>query len=104
MATTFPGSIQTFPNMIDIAATDGANIAQYQTYIQQGNMAQANAVLQNIPSYANKFINANLMNSAFDTTVALENYYLQRYSSAYIVSSTMPPTQAATDFWFQVIT
>ena len=36
------------------------------------------------------------------TLVALETYFTNKYSPAYVVSTTQPVNQEATDFWFEV--
>lgn len=102
MATVFPNEIQTFPTMMDVQATDGSLISQYQTAIQAGNLAEAQTILAQIPNYQNKFINADLLNTINDTVEAVQQYFADRYSPAYIVSSTQPVGQNPTDFWFQI--
>lgn len=101
MATSFPQSVQTFPTMLDITATDGALIKQYQDAIQAQNMTLAAQIFAQIPNAIQKIINANYVNTVNDTNVAIQNYYLARYSPAYIVSQTQPPQQEVTDFWFE---
>lgn len=98
----FPETIVTFPTMENIQVSDCAKIEQYQQAIRNGDMATANAILVTISNYNQKIINANYLNSITSTCNALETYYLQRYSPAYIVSSTQPILQNKTDFWFQI--
>lgn len=100
MATNFPGQIDTFPTMKDVTAIDGAAIAQYQAAMQSGDIAQAKQILASIADGENKVITAEYLNNIKDSLTALETYYLQRWSPAYIVSDTQPITQAAGDFWF----
>ena len=102
MATTFPNAIQTFPQMIDLAASDGTLVQQYQTAIQAGNLTLAQQILTQIPNNQSKIITADYLNTINDTVVAVEQYFRGRYSPAYIVSETQPEYQVATDFWFQV--
>ena len=102
MATSFPNAIQTFPQMIDLAASDGALAQQYQAAIQAGNLALAKQILAQIPNNQNKIITADYLNTINDTVVAVEKYFKARYSPAYLVSNTQPSAQENGDFWFQV--
>lgn len=102
MSTSYPGSIQTFPQMIDALASDGPLIQQYQTAMQAGNLSLAKQILAQIPNNQSKIITADYLNTINDTVVAVEQYFSGRYSPAYIVSETQPAYQEATDFWFQI--
>ena len=102
MATTFPNAIQTFPQMIDLAASDGALAQQYQTAMQAGNLTLAQQILAQIPNNQSKIITADYLNTINDTVVAVEKYFQARYSPAYVVSNTQPSAQESGDFWFQV--
>ena len=102
MATSYPNSVQTFPQMIDLAASDGALAQQYQTAMQAGNLTLAQQILAQIPNNQSKIITADYLNTINDTVVAVEKYFQARYSPAYVVSSTQPSAQESGDFWFQV--
>ena len=102
MATSYPNSVQTFPQMIDLAASDGALVQQYQTAMQAGNLTLAQQILAQIPNNQNKIITADYLNTINDTVVAVEKYFQARYSPAYVVSNTQPSAQENGDFWFQV--
>ena len=102
MATLFPNSTQTFPQMIDLAASDGPLAQQYQTAMQAGNLALARQILAQIPNSQSKIITADYLNTINDTLVAVEKYFQARYSPAYVVSNTQPSAQENGDFWFQV--
>lgn len=102
MATSFPGSIQTFPTMQDMTATDGPLIAQYQAAMQSGDLATAKQILVQIPNNQNKIVTADYLNTINDTVAAVQEYFVGRYSPAYVVSETQPSAQNATDFWFEV--
>ena len=102
MPSLFPSEIQTFPQMIDLAASDGALAQQYQIAMQAGNFALAKQILAQIPNNQNKIITADYLNTINDTVVAVEQYFQARYSPAYIVSESQPAYQEATDFWFEV--
>lgn len=100
MATTFPNEIQTFINKLNITASDAPNVALFQQYMEQGNLVEARNVLLSITDYAKKIVTAEDFNLIQDTCVALENYYLQRFSPAYVVSDTQPYIQEIGDYWF----
>ena len=102
MPSLFPGAIQTFPQMIDLTASDGNLAQQYQIAMQVGNLALAKQILAQIPNNQNKIITADYLNTINDTVVAVEQYFQARYSPAYIVSESQPAYQEATDFWFEV--
>ena len=102
MPSLFPQQVQTFNQMQDISASDGALIAQYQTAMQTGNLALAKQILAQIPNNQSKIITADYLNTINDTVVAVEQYFSSRYSPAYIVSESQPAYQEATDFWFEV--
>ena len=102
MSTLFPNAIQNFPQMIDLIASDGALVQQYQTAMQAGNLTLAQQILAQIPNNQSKVITADYLNTINDTVVAVEQYFSGRYSPAYIVSENQPTYQEATDFWFEV--
>ena len=102
MPSLFPGAIQTFPQMIDLIASDGTLVQQYQAAMQAGNLTLAKQLLAQIPNNQNKIITADYLNTINDTVVAIEQYFRERYSPAYIVSESQPTYQEATDFWFEV--
>ena len=102
MATSYPNSVQTFPQMIDLSASDGALAQQYQAAMQAGNLALAKQILAQIPNNQNKIITADYLNTINDTVLAVEQYFQARYSPAYIVSDTQPQSQEKSDFWFEV--
>ena len=102
MPSLFPSEIQTFPQMIDLLASDGSLAQQYQTAMQAGNLTLAKQILAQIPNNQNKIITADYLNTINDTVVAVEKYFQARYSPAYVVSNTQPSAQENGDFWFQV--
>ena len=102
MPSLFPGAIQTFPQMIDLTASDSALAQQYQAAMQAGNLALAKQILAQIPNNQNKIITADYLNTINDTVLAVEQYFQARYSPAYIVSDTQPQSQEKNDFWFEI--
>ena len=102
MPSLFPRSIQTFPQMIDLIASDGALVQHYQAAMQADNVTLAKQILDQIPNSQSKIITADYLNTINDTVVAVEKFFQARYSSAYVVSNTQPSLQENGDFWFQV--
>lgn len=102
MPSLFPSEIQTFPQMIDLTASDGSLVQQYQSAMQAGNITLAKQILAQIPQNQSKIITADYLNTINDTLVAVEKYFQARYSPAYVVSNTRPTNQETGDFWFQV--
>ena len=102
MATSFPNAIQNFPQMIDLIASDGTLVQQYQTAMQAGNLTLAKQILDQIPNSQSKIITADYLNTINDTVVAVEKYFQARYSPAYVVSNTQPINQETGDFWFEI--
>lgn len=100
----FPDTIVTFPQVLDITATDAPLVKSFQTAMQNGNFTQAAGYLAQIPNSSQKLLGADFINSISATVQAVETYFQTRYSPAYIVSSTQPTAQENTDFWFQIIT
>lgn len=102
MATTYPGSIQNFPTMKDMSESDALLVTQYQQAMQAGNIPLAQNILAQISDADSKIISAELLNTAWDTLVALQKFFDLRYSPAYVVSETQPEDQEIGDYWFQV--
>lgn len=102
MATTFPNEIQTFTTAVDVSPSDGILLAQYQQAKENGNFSLAAQIFAQIPQADQKIISANKINTIIDTCYALEKYYLEKFSPAYIVSATQPSGQETGDFWFEV--
>lgn len=99
----FPDEIVTFPTMLNITISDAPLVQQYQEARNAGNTALAAQILAQIPSSSVKLISASYLNSLTSTCYALQQYYLEKYSPAYVVSSTQPAAQATGDFWFQIL-
>ena len=103
MATTFPDSIQTFPTMLDLTTSDVSLVKSYQEAILNNNFALAAQILASITNGDRKIITADYINTINDTINALQTYYEQRWSPAYVVSSSQPVSQETEDFWLQVV-
>lgn len=100
--TLFPNEIQSFPTMQDISVADATLVQQYQEAMEAGNIATATAILGQISNADKKIIRADLLNTITDTSVALQQFYADKFSNGYVVSSTQPAGQSAGDFWFRL--
>lgn len=100
--TSFPNSIQNFPTMQDISAADASLVQQYQEAMEAGNIATATAILGQISNVDKKIIRADMLNTITDTSVALQQFYAEKFSNGYVVSATQPAGQAKGDFWFKL--
>lgn len=101
--TVFPGAIQTFPTLQDITASDATLVSQYQSAMQSGNYAQAVQILNQIPNGQLKIVTADYLNTISNTLVALQDYFTEKYSPAYVLSETQPLAQDVGDYWFRII-
>ena len=88
--------------MQDISTADASLVQQYQEAMESGNIATATAILGQISNADKKIIRADLVNTITDTSVALQQFYAEKFSNGYIVSATQPAGQAAGDFWFKL--
>lgn len=102
MSSVFPNEIQTFPTMQNISAADASLVQQYQEAMEAGNIATATAILGQISNADKKIIRADLLNTITDTSVALQQFYAEKFSNGYIVSETQPAGQSKGDFWFKL--
>ena len=73
--TTYPNTVDTFIQFLDIVASDGDLVKQYQVAMQNGDEATANAVLQQIPAYRQKLLTAQDLNKFIDASTAAERFY-----------------------------
>lgn len=74
--TVFPnGGIDSFTTWLDIIASDGALVLQYQQAMQAGNTVLANQILAQIPSATQKIIKATDLNKMTQAILAVERFY-----------------------------
>lgn len=74
--TVFPSSgIDSFTTWLDIIASDGALVLQYQQAMQTGNTVLANQILAQIPSASQKIIKATDLNKMTQAILAVERFY-----------------------------
>lgn len=73
--TNFPDNIDTWTQWLNIVASDGTLILQYQQALQAGNTVLANQILAQIPSATQKIITATDLNKMSQAIQALERFY-----------------------------
>ena len=74
--TNFPNSLDQFLTFLNIVASDGPLIMQYQSAMESGNVTLANQILSQIPQNTQKIITANSLNSLSQAILAIERFYL----------------------------
>lgn len=73
--TTFPYTIQTFVTMLNMTASDGSLVKQFQTAMKNSNTALAQSIYAQITNADAKFIDATKLNTLMQTCVALQRFY-----------------------------
>ena len=73
--TNFPSSLDQFMTFLNIVASDGPLIAQYQAAMEAGNQTQANQILAQIPQGTQKIITAVTLNQLSQAMLAIERFY-----------------------------
>lgn len=74
--TNFPSSVDQFMTFLNIVASDGPLIAQYQAAMEAGNQTQANQILAQIPQGTQKIITAVTLNQLSQSILAIERFFL----------------------------
>ena len=75
--TNFPDSLDNFPNLQDISASDVSLMQQYKTYINAGNISAANSLLVSNPSLNSKILNSTNINKLLNAVNAIELFFNQ---------------------------
>lgn len=73
--TSFPDSLDNFPSMQDLNASDMPFVKQYQSYMINGDLNNASKVLEQIPNGQNKLISAKKYNQLRDAVLAEERFF-----------------------------
>ena len=74
--TNFPSSVDQFMTFLNVVASDGPLIAQYQAAMEAGNQTQANQILAQIPQGTQKIITAVTLNQLSQAILAIERFFL----------------------------
>lgn len=75
LISSFPDAVDSFPTWLNIVATDGPLIQQYQSALQVGNTTLANQILAQIPQGTQKIIKASDLNLITSAMLAVERFY-----------------------------
>ena len=75
MGSVFPNQIDNIPKFLDVTSKDGVLLKEFEKYMQANDLANANAVLNEIDNANQKIITATKMNQLRDCIIALENFY-----------------------------
>lgn len=73
--SSFPDSVDSFLQFLNIVASDGPLIKQYMDAMNSGNQTLANQVLAQIPSANQKIITASDLNKLTQAMLAVERFY-----------------------------
>lgn len=73
--TQYPENLDTFTTWLNITASDGPLIAQYQAAMEAGNTVLANQILAQIPNATQKIIKATDLNKITQAILAVERFY-----------------------------
>lgn len=73
--TQYPGNLDTFTQWLNIVASDGPLVAQYQAAMEAGNTTLANQILAQIPQGTQKIITAIDLNKLTQAIQAVERFY-----------------------------
>lgn len=84
-ATTFPDEIDTFKTYVNVSASDGALIQQYQQALADGDTTTAQSILAQISNAANKIVTADDMNKMMQAIRAIEQFMSGDYKD-YIIA------------------
>ena len=73
--STFPTTLDTFLQFMDVTSSDATNLKGFQDAIQSGDFATATTYLQQIQNYQNKAISADRLNKLKDAIETVEKFY-----------------------------
>lgn len=73
--SNFPDGLDSWETFLDVVQTDAALLKQYQQYVLDGDMINAQNVYNQIPDADKKFIGALVLNQFADAIMALEAFY-----------------------------
>ena len=82
--SNFPDELDSWEEFLDVVESDADLLKQYQQYILNGDMANAQNVYKQIPDANRKFIGALVMNQFADAIMSLETFYGNSGFESYI--------------------
>lgn len=82
----FPDEMDSWEDFLDVVQSDASLLKQYQQYVLNGDMANAQNIYKQIPNADRKFIGALVMNQFADSIMSLEKFYGNSGFESYIES------------------
>lgn len=73
--TSFPDSVDSFAQFLDITSTDYSLVKQYQEALERGDYSGAQSALSQIPQNSQKIISSMRLNELREAIFALEKFY-----------------------------
>lgn len=73
--TSFPESVDTFVEMLDIVASDATALKAYQTAMENGDINAANSALTSMTNGVRKILTADKINKIFESVEALQRFF-----------------------------
>lgn len=73
--SSFPDELDSWETFLDVVESDAQLLKQYQQYILDGDMTNAQLIYNQIPNANKKFIGALVMNQFADAIMSLESFY-----------------------------
>lgn len=84
--SNFPDGTDSWETFLDVVQSDARLLKQYQQYILDGDIANAQEIYRQIPDANRKFIGALVMNQFADAIMSLESFYGNSGFEAYVES------------------
>lgn len=82
----FPDEMDSWEDFLDVVQSDALLLKQYQQYVLNGDMVNAQNIYKQIPDADRKFIGALVMNQFADSIMSLEEFYGNSGFESYIES------------------
>jgi len=84
--SNFPDGLDSWETFLDVVESDAELLKQYQQYVLDGDMVNAQSIYNQIPDANRKFIGALVMNQFADAIMSLEAFYGNSGFESYIAS------------------
>lgn len=84
--SNFPDGLDSWEEFLDVMDSDAELLKQYQQYVLNGDMANAQNIYKQIPNADRKFIGALVMNQFADAIMSLETFYGNSGFESYVNS------------------
>ena len=103
--TSYPDTIQEINNVMDVNISTLPLVKQFNEYLDNNDLASAQALVQNNPNLDANMLNAKKYNILAQTIIAMQRFITRTQQQA-LLSSTEPTgatLQASGDIWLQKI-